>query len=46
MPRKGKVTAEEKIRIAKDCISGEISVYGAADRAGVHSSVVDDWGRL
>ena len=46
MPRKGKVTAEEKIRIAKDCISGEISVYGAADRAGVHSSVVDDWVRL
>ena len=46
MPRKGKVTAEEKIRIAKACISGEISVYGAADRAGVHSSVVDDWVRL
>ena len=46
MPRKGKVTAEEKTRIAKACISGEISTYAAAECVGVHSSVVDDWVRL
>ena len=46
MPRKVKVTAEEKTRIAKACISGEISTYAAADCVGVHSSVVDDWVRL
>ena len=46
MPRKEKVTSEEKIRTASACIEGKISVLGAADRLGVHASVVDDWIRL
>ena len=38
--------AEEKIRIAKACTSGTISLNAAADQLGVHHSVVDDWVRL
>ena len=43
MCKRKKIKAEERIRIAKACINGEISAYAAADRIGVHSSVVDDW---
>ena len=43
MSKRKKIKAEERIRIAKACINGETSAYAAADRIGVHSSVVDDW---
>ena len=43
MSKRKTIKAEERIRIAKACINGETSAYAAADRIGVHSSVVDDW---
>lgn len=46
MSKRKKIKAEEKIRIAKACIKGSISLSAAADEVGVHQSVVDDWIRL
>ncbi len=44
---KGKrIKAEEKERIAKACIKGEVGSREAAEQLGVHASVVDDWVRL
>ena len=43
MSKRKKIKAEKRILIAEACINGEISAYAAADRIGVHSSVVDDW---
>ena len=46
MSKRKRIKAEDKIRIAKACITGTISLNSAADRLGVHQSVVDDWVRL
>ena len=46
MSKRNRIKAEEKIRIAKACTSGTISLNAAADQLGVHHSVVDDWVRL
>ena len=46
MSKRRKIKAEEKIRIAKACASGTLSLNAAAEQLGVHQSVVDDWVRL
>lgn len=46
MSRRKRIEAEEKIRIAKACVSGTTSLNAAAGQLGVHQSVVDDWVRL
>lgn len=46
MSKRRKIKSEEKIRIAKACISGTMSFNAAAEQLGVHQSVVDDWVRL
>ena len=46
MSKRRKIKAEEKIRIAKVCASGTISLNAAAEQLGIHQSVVDDWVRL
>lgn len=46
MSKRKKIKAEEKIRIAKACADGTISLNAAAEQLGVHPSVVDDWVRL
>ena len=45
MSRKMKIEAEEKIRVAKACSKGRISISAAAEEQGVHPSVVNDWVR-
>ncbi len=46
MSKRERIKAEEKVRIAKACIKGEVGSRGAAEQVGVHASVVDDWVRL
>lgn len=46
MSKRKRIKAEEKIRIARVCIKGTISINAAAEQLGVHQSVVDDWVRL
>jgi len=46
MCKRKRIKAEEKIRIAKACITGTISLNAAAEQLGVHQSMVDDWVRL
>ena len=46
MCKRERIKAEDKIRIAKACTSGTISLNAAAEQMGVHPSVVDDWVRL
>ena len=46
MSKKKKITAEDKIRIAKACTKGRISLNAAAEQLCVHQSVIDDWVRL
>ncbi len=46
MSRRERIKAEEKARIAKACIKGEICSREGAEQLGVHASVVDDWVRL
>ena len=46
MSKRKRIKAEDKIRIAKACTSGIISLNAAAEQIGVHQSVVDDWVRL
>ncbi len=46
MSRRGKITAEEKIRIAKACVAGDIGQSEAAKQIGVDYTVVGDWVRL
>ena len=43
MSRKNKLNAEEKVRIAEDCIEGRISQAEAARRVGVDTSSVREW---
>ena len=46
MSKKKKIKAEEKIRIAKECIAGRISQSEAEAQTGVSRTVVADWIRL
>ena len=46
MSKRKRIKAEDKIRVAKACTSGTISLNAAADQLGVHQSAVDDWVRL
>ena len=46
MSKKEKIKAEDKIRTAKACVNGTISLNAAAEQLGIHQSVVDDWVRL
>ena len=46
MSKRKRIQAEEKIRIVKDCISGQISQAEAEARTGVSKTVVADWIRL
>ena len=46
MSRRSKIKVEDKIRIVKECIHGNISLYAAAERGGVDKTVVRDWIRL
>ncbi len=46
MSKRKQIEAEEKIRIARSCIKGSISINAAAEKLGVHASVEDDWMRL
>ena len=46
MSKRKRIKSEEKIRIAKACINGSVSLNAAAEKLGVHQSVVDDWVRL
>lgn len=46
MSKKKKIKAEDKIRTAKACVNGTISLNAAAEQLGIHQSVVDDWVRL
>ena len=45
MSKRKKINPEEKIRIAKACTEGIISLNAAAEQMGVHQSLVDDWVR-
>jgi len=42
MSKRKRIKAEEKISIAQACIRGTISINAAAEKLGVHQSVVDD----
>lgn len=46
MPHKQKVSAEEKMRIVREYLSGKISHLEAEQQAEVVSIVIDDWCRL
>ena len=43
MSRKSRITAEEKIQVAQDCIEGRISQREAARRMGVDESSIRRW---
>ena len=46
MSQKKRTKVEEKIRTAKACINGEISIRGAASQLGIDHHAVEDWIRL
>ena len=46
MSKRSKIRAEDKIRIAKECVHGCLSQRAAADQMGVDKTVVNDWIRL
>ena len=46
MSKRKKIKTEDKVRIAKAWLNGDISLNAAAEQLGVHPSVVDDWVRL
>ena len=43
MPNKGKIQAEEKIRLVQACEEGELSQTEAAKQAGVDDASIRDW---
>ena len=45
MSKRKKIHVEEKIRIARACSSGEISISAAAAQIGVDHHTVSDWVR-
>jgi transposase len=46
MPHKGQLSAEEKIRLVKDYLSGKRGYTDSYQVAGVHYSTFEDWVRL
>jgi transposase-like protein len=42
MSKRRKIKSEDKIRTARACANGTISLNAAAEQMGVHPSVVDD----
>ena len=43
MPRKQKKPMKEKVKIAKRCLAGEVSISGAAAEAGVEWKTIKQW---
>ena len=43
MPNKKKLSTEERVQIAQECIAGRISCAKAAELVGVHEMTVVDW---
>ena len=43
MPRNQKLSTEEKVRLVRRCLAGELSIRGAAQEVGVGSSSVHRW---
>ena len=43
MPRKGRVSLEEKVEIVRRCIAGELSIYAARQLVGVGGTTVRRW---
>lgn len=43
MPQKGKMSAEEKVRIVKQCIGGKVSYTEVAQIAGVNFETIKTW---
>ena len=43
MPRKQKLPLEKKVKITKRCLSGELSISGAATEAGVDRNTIQRW---
>lgn len=43
MPRRSRVTSEEKIQIARDCIEGRISQTEASRRLGIDRTSIRSW---
>ena len=43
MPRKQKLSIEEKVELVRQCINGKISISGAAQQAGVAPKSVRRW---
>ncbi|MBR4393788.1 MAG: helix-turn-helix domain-containing protein [Oscillospiraceae bacterium] len=46
MPQKGKLPAEEKVRIVRKCIKGKIGYNKAAREGGVDFETLKTWVRL
>jgi len=43
MPRKQKLSTEEKVRLIRRCLAGELSIRGAAQEVGVGATSVHRW---
>ena len=43
MPRKQKLSTEEKVRLVRQCLAGELSIRGAAQEVGVGATSVRRW---
>ena len=43
MPRKGKLNPDEKVKLVRRCMSGELGVSEAGRLAGVHHSTIQQW---
>ena len=43
MPRKQKLSTEEKVRLVRQCLAGELSIRGAAHEVGVGAASVRRW---
>ena len=43
MPQKKKIPFEKKVKIAKRCLAGELSISGAAAEAGVDRETIQRW---
>ena len=43
MPRKQKLSTEEKVRLVRQCLAGELSIRGAAHEVGVGATSVRRW---
>ena len=43
MPYRKRISAEERVRIARTCLAGKMSCSEAAKRIGVNEQTVSDW---